>query len=86
LVKGLLFDVWYTSSGDEDMPTLAQMTLAALLVVIAAFCVYQGLAAGGLPENRWAHWLIDGIIGLTSLSGAGWLIGQGRSNAQRANR
>ena len=64
------------------MPTAVRMILAVLLLLVAAFCVYQTVAAGELTESRWTYWLLDGIIGLASLAGACWLLWHKRSDVQ----
>ena len=67
------------------MPTFVRIILAVCLLLVSAFCVYQGIAAGEFPESRSAYWLIDGIIGLASLSGACWLVWPMRPSVQGTN-
>jgi len=50
------------------------MLLAALPLLIAAFCAYQALAAGELDGGRESFRLIDGAVGIASLFGTGWLL------------
>ncbi len=81
-----MFGLSFTLRGDEDLPTSVRRILAVLLLLVAAFCVYQAVAAGEFPESRRIYWLIDGTIGLASLSGACRLLWHTRSNGQGTNR
>jgi len=56
------------------MRPAVRIVIAALLLIVAAFCVYQAIAAGEMPEAQRAFWLIDGIVGLASVWGACWLL------------
>jgi hypothetical protein len=85
-MKDPILDVSFASSGAWDMPTFVRMFLAVLLLLVAAFCVYQAIAAGEFPESRGTYWLIDGMIGLASLSGVCWLLWPNRSYVHKANR
>jgi hypothetical protein len=63
------------------MPKFGRKTLAVVLLLVAAGCVFQAVAAGEFPEAQWAYVLIDGVVGLASLLGAGWLLGPRRPHA-----
>jgi threonine/homoserine/homoserine lactone efflux protein len=86
-LKDPIFGVSFASIGDDDMPTSARMIFAVffrmifavLLMLAAAFCVFQAFAAGELSDPR-VYWVIDGIIGMATLGGACWLLWPVRSN------
>jgi hypothetical protein len=60
-------------AGGEMKPAF-RIILAVLLLFVAAFCVFQAVAAGEMPEMQRSYWLIDGIAGLASVSTACWLL------------
>ena len=63
------------------MPIFGRVVFAVVLLLVAAGCVFQAVAAGEFPAARGAYVLIDGVVGLASLFGAGWLLGPRRPHA-----
>jgi hypothetical protein len=56
------------------MRPAVRIVIAILLFCVAAFCGFQALAAGEMPEVQRSYRLLDGFIGLTSFSAASWLM------------
>jgi hypothetical protein len=56
------------------MRRAVRIVIAILLFFVAAFCVFQVLAAGEMPEAQRTYWLLDGFIGVASFSAGCWLI------------
>jgi len=56
------------------------MISAVVLFLIAAFCIYQAIAAGEI-EAWWSYWRTDGIVALACVIGACWLIRPMRTQA-----
>jgi hypothetical protein len=57
------------------MPIMVRRLLAVLLLLVVAGCVYQAIATlEAPPRERWAYWLIDGVVGFLSLLGAAVLL------------
>jgi hypothetical protein len=64
------------------VPSIARILLSVILLLIAAGCVYQAVAAREAPRSQWwAYWTIDAIIGIPCLLGAGWLLSSRRTHA-----
>jgi cytochrome bd-type quinol oxidase subunit 2 len=57
------------------MWTLLRWSLASVLLLILAACVYLSVAVREAPpESRWAFWYIYALIGVACCSGVGWLV------------
>jgi len=64
------------------MPIIARILILVFLLLIAAGCVYQAVAAREAPRDQWpTYWMIDAALGIPCLLGAGWLVWPRRTRA-----
>jgi hypothetical protein len=57
------------------VPGILRSLSSIVLILIAVACAYGSLAATDAPrEVWWKFWTIYGVVGLSCLLGAGWLL------------
>jgi hypothetical protein len=68
------------------VPGILRSLSSIVLILIAAACVYLSFAAMEAPRDTWwKFWMIYGVVGLSCLLGAGWLLRVRRAGAWKAS-